>query len=135
VIVDGQRAIVDEVRVAADVIRLRDRVHAFDHEADEAVALALHARHHRAAVDGHLAVETKAELAPALDAVRRLRRRDQQLAGHAADPSAGRAVGPALDQDGTLARRDRGTVRGEAGGAGPDDSHIHADSFHHAFSR
>jgi hypothetical protein len=51
VIVDGKRAVVDEAGVSAHVIRFGDCIDAIQDKADEAVAFALHARHHRLAVD------------------------------------------------------------------------------------
>jgi hypothetical protein len=65
-------------------------------ESDEAVALALHARHHRAAVDRDVAAE--AEARESLDRMGRFRGSDQKLARHAADARARRAVHAALDQ-------------------------------------
>ena len=126
-----ERAVVDETRVAADAVRRRDRVDAFEHEADEAVALALHARHHRLAVDS-----------------RRVPSRRRPNSGQRSRPCAASAAaissllgmqptraqvvpyGAALDQDGALARGDRGAIRGEAGGAGADDGDIHVDLLH-----
>ena len=50
-----QRVVVDEARVAQQALLGGPGLHRLDDEADEAVALAAHARHHRAAVDGHAA--------------------------------------------------------------------------------
>ena len=63
-VADFERPVVDEARVAADAVGFGNRGHAVEHEADEAVALALHARHHRRAVDAHRAVGLQAELGP-----------------------------------------------------------------------
>ena len=122
--------VVDETRVAdGSGPPPGSSVDAIEHEPDEAVALALHARHHGLAVDLAAAVEAKAEFRPARDAVRRFGGRDEELARHAADARAGGAVRAALDQDGAPSRGGRGAIRGEAGGAGADDGHIHVRVF------
>jgi hypothetical protein len=94
-----ERVAIDELRVAADAVRLGNALDAVEHEAHEAVALALHARHHLAAVDAHRAVDVHAEARRALDGVRGLGRGDEQLRRHAAHARAGGAVGAALDDD------------------------------------
>ena len=68
-------------------------------------------------------------------AVRRFGGGDEKLARHATHARAGGAVRAALDQDGAPPRGDRGAIRGEAGGAGADDSHIYADLLHRCLGR
>ena len=124
-LVDLQCAVVDEARAATDAVRRRHRVDAVEHESDEAVALALDPFHHRTAVDSHRAVETNPEIRPSMGRVRGIGRGDEQLARHAPDAGARRAVRAVLDQDGVLAGSGRGAIRGDAGRAGADDGHIH----------
>ncbi len=128
--VDVERAVVDEAGVAADAVGLGNRLDAVEHEADEAVALALDARHHRPAVDRDRAFEAQAELRPLL--------RGACAASAAAissllgmQPTRAQVVpyGPALDDDGAPAGGDRGAIRGEPGGAGADDGDIDGDCF------
>ena len=72
-----------------------------EHRADEVVAQNAKAGHHSPAVDARLA-GLDPEYRGLADRVRRLGRGDQQLARHAADPGAGGAVRPALDQHQTV---------------------------------
>src|SRR6185436_17314856 len=89
-VADGERVIAHELRVPDELVGGRDRLHPLRDEADEAIPLASHARHHGLAVDADVA--TQSERVESLDRMRRLGRCDQQLAGHAADASARRAV-------------------------------------------
>ena len=50
-LVDLQRVVVDKAGIALNFVAGRDLVHAFQHEADEAIAFAFDARHHFAPVD------------------------------------------------------------------------------------
>jgi hypothetical protein len=59
-------------------------------EAHEAVALALHALHHRRPVDAHAGARVHPERRRVREAVGGLGRGDQQLRRHAADARAGR---------------------------------------------
>jgi hypothetical protein len=101
VVADLQPVVVDEARVPVQAMRRRHLLDHVEHRADEVVAQGAEAGHHRPAIDLRR---------PGLDPeyrgfahrVRRPGGGDQQLARHAADPGAGGAVHPALDQDHTL---------------------------------
>jgi hypothetical protein len=95
-VADCERRVRDETRITVQLVGSGQRIDALRDEADEPVALALHARHHCTAVDGDLAA--KAEAREPLDRVGRFRGSDQELARHAADARARRAVHAALDQ-------------------------------------
>ena len=125
-----QGAIAGEAGVAAQPVGAGNVVHALQHEADEAIALAPDARHHRAAVHLDSAVQAQAELAPLVRHVSGVPGSDQQLAGHATDAGAGGAVGPALDDDCTLAGRHGRAVGREAGGSGADHGDIDMHGAH-----
>jgi hypothetical protein len=127
-VADGERRVVDEARVTDDLVGVGDRIDALRYEADETIALAPHACHHRGTVDAHVAVE--AERTEALDCVRGLGRCDQQLARHAADARAGRAVDAAFDQQRRAARGLRGPVRREACGTGTDHRNVGLQGAH-----
>ena len=103
---------------------------AVQHEADEAVALAPDARHHRAAIDLDRTIHRQAERAEAIDRVRGIRRSDQQLAGHAAHARAGGAVRTLLDEQRSLPGRFRSPVGGKPRGAGADDRHVGGERAH-----
>ena len=121
-----------ELRAARHAMRLGDALDARHDEADEAVALALHAGHHGCAIHLHRAFEPQAEGVPLRRTVRGLGRGDQQLARHAAHAGAGRAVGAGLDDHGAPAGRDGRAVRREAGSPGTDDGDVGGDGVHGA---
>src|SRR4051794_5463996 len=110
--------------MTAHAIAFGNRVDAVEHETDEPVALAFHARHHRGAVDPHRALQAQAERVPARSSVRSFGGGDQELARHASHPSARGAVRAAFDEHGALATGDRGAVGGESGGAGADHGNV-----------
>ena len=132
-VVDLQRARAGKARVALQAVLGGDGFHGLEHETDEAVAFALHARHHGRAVDPHL-TGVHAERTGRVQRVRRVGRGDQELARHAADPGAGGAVVRALDHHGARALRFCRAIGGHAGGAGADDGDIHIQLFHGALS-
>jgi hypothetical protein len=115
--------------MAAQFIACRDAVDAIQHEADEAVALAPHARHHGYAVDA-LFTGMHAEFRRRVEHVRRLGRRDQELAGHAADPGAGGAVMAAFDHHRARALRPGGAVGHQARRAGADHGDVDLQCLH-----
>jgi hypothetical protein len=115
---------VHEARVAPQPVGFGNLLRGLEHETHETVALALQARHHFTPIYAHLAVDVHAEAGAAIDAVRRFRRRDEELRGHAAHARAGGSIGPALDDDGALARGSRGAIGGEARGARADDGDV-----------
>ena len=110
--VDLEHAGGDEPCAAVELVVLGDRLDALDDEADEAVALAADAVHDRAAVDLDRGVD--AERRRVLGVVGGLAGRDEELARHAADARAGRAVDAALDHHDALGDRGRGAVGREA---------------------
>ncbi len=126
-LVDQQRGRVDEARATDDAVLSRDGIHAARHESDEAIAFALDPRHDGLAVDPDRTVHCEAERAEAVDRMRGFRRRDQQLARHAADAGAGGAIGARFDQQRALARRLRRAVGGETGRSGADHRHVGDD--------
>ena len=128
-VADCERRVRDEARMAMELVRSGQRIDALRDEADEAVALALHARHYRAAVDRDVAA--KAEAREAFDRVGRFRGRDEKLARHAADPRARRPVHAALDQQRGTAGRLRRTVSREARGSGADHRNVRRHFAHH----
>ncbi|MCY1233824.1 hypothetical protein D9M72_463810 [compost metagenome] len=125
-----QRGVVDKAGVAAQPVGFRDVLHAAHDKADKAVALAAHAGHDLAAVDADLAIHVHAERRGVAQFVRGLGGGDQQLGGHAAHPGAGGAVRAAFDDHGALARGNRGTVGGKAGGACADHGDVGLDGSH-----
>ncbi len=131
--IDRQRVVVDERGVAEELVGFRNLVDAAGDEADEAVAFALHPRHHRLAVDDERGIDREAEVRELRNRVRGLGRRDQQLARHAADACAGRAVDGALDQQRALAGGLRRAIGGEPGGAGADDGDVGLETVHGSF--
>ena len=134
-IVELQRAVIDKAGVAEDAILSGHRIDAFQHEADEPIALALDSFHDRAAIGTDGAVELQAELRPARDGVCGVCGGNQELAGHAAHAGAGRAMDAAFDQDGAFASRGRGAIRSQAGGPGADDGDIDGNGFHDELGR
>ena len=132
-VVDLQRARAGKARVALQAVLGGNGFHGLEHEADEAVAFALDARHHGRAIDPHLA-GMHAERTGRVQRMRRLCRGNQELAWHAADPGAGGAVMRTLDDYGARALRPGGTIGRHAGGARADDGNIHVQLFHGALS-
>jgi len=65
-----------------------------------------------------------AELIHMAGRMRGFRGGDQQLAGHAANPCTGRAVGPALNQNDLVGMLAGLVVCHQSGGAGPDDGNV-----------
>jgi hypothetical protein len=127
--IDAQQMRFEKARIAAHLVLVRRGVDAFEDEADEAVALAVHARHHFHAVDAFLAgVDT--ELRRQVQHVRRLGRRDQELARHAAHTRAGGAVLPALDHHRARTLRPGRPVGHQARRAGADHRNIDLHSIH-----
>ncbi len=124
--VDGQRVVVHEPRVSTQLVDVGNLVHSARDKTHETITLALHASHHGLAVDVNAALELETESGETFDRVRRLGRRDQQLAGHAADTGAGRAIGPAFDEQRARTGRLGGAIRRQSGRAGADHRHVHA---------
>ena len=133
---DGQRVadlqcvVVDEPGVATNLVGRRKRFDVVDDKSGETVSLALDAIHHRLAVDGDRARRLDAERRETRESVRGFRRRDQQLARHASDARAGRAVGAALDQQRALPGRLDRPVCGKPRGAGTDDGDVGVKDLH-----
>jgi hypothetical protein len=121
--IDGERLRVNEAGMSLPPVCGGPLLHGIDDEPDKAVTLAAHARHHGPAVDVD-ARHVHAKAAGVPRRVRHVRRRDQQLAGHAAHACAGGAVDVALDEDHALRVTQRGAVRSHARRARADDGHV-----------
>ena len=126
-----QLAWADEARMAAQFFFVGNRIDAVEHEADKAVALAAHPGHHLPAIDAHGA-RMHAETGRGSYRMGRLGRRDQEFAGHAAHPGAGRAVRSAFYHQHALVMHARRPVRRHAGRAAADHGHIHLYRLHGA---
>ncbi len=121
--VDGQRVRVDEARMPLPALGGRPLLHGVEDKTDKAVALAAHARHHGAAVDVNVG-QVHAEAAGMPRRVHHVRRRDQQLARHAAHACASGAIDVALDENHALGVAQSGAVRRHARRAGADDGDV-----------
>jgi len=128
--IHAQHRVFDKARHAAQLVLGRDVLHALEHEADEAVALALDARHDLRPVDPHRAIDMHAEGPAVRRRMGRLGGRDQQLGRHATHARASRAVLAAFDQQGALAGGARGAIGRQAGRAGAYDGHVSVQGFH-----
>ena len=123
-LVHDQRRVVDELRVAAQLVAFRNFIHAARDKAHEPITLAADSRHHCLAVHFDAAFQLEAESMEAVHRVRRFGGRDQQLAGHAAHPGARRAVGAPLNEQRASADGLCRAIRRQSGRARADDRHI-----------
>lgn len=121
-----QAVVVDEARVARQPVLGRPALHGVNDEADKTIPFTAHTRHHGAAVDGHRPGH-HAEACRTSHRMRRFGRRDQQLAGHAADTGTGGAVDAALDHQHPRRVFQRRSVRRHAGRACTDDGDVGLD--------
>jgi hypothetical protein len=122
--------VVDETRIAAQAIRLGNAFDVAQREADEPVALAPHPIHDRATIDADDTIEVHTEARRRCDGVGRIRRSDEQLARHAADASAGGAIGAAFDEHCGRACSPGRAVRGKACRPGTDNGNVNAQNSH-----
>ena len=115
--------VVDEAGVSGQAVLRRKVLDHLEHGADEVIAQIPHPGHHLPAVDTRRA-GMDPEHRRLAHGVRRLGGGDQELARHAADPGAGGAVPPALDQDQPVGVLAHPAIRGEPRGPGPDDRDV-----------
>jgi hypothetical protein len=78
------------------------------------------------AVDVNAPFQLETESGETIHRVRSLGRRNQQLAGHATDPGAGRAIGSAFDEQRARTGCLGGAIRRQTGRAGADHRYVHA---------
>jgi hypothetical protein len=124
VFADPETVVALEAGVAAQAVLRGKILDHLEHRAGEVVAQAAQPRHHRLAIDARRAAGVDPKHRRFAHRVRRLRRGDQQLARHAADPGAGGAARPALEQDQSLGVVARPAIGREPRGPGPDDRDV-----------
>ena len=115
--------VVEEAGVSGQAVLRRKVLDHLEDGADEVVAQLAHPLHHRPAVDARRAA-VDPEHGRFLHRVRRVGGGDQELARHAADPGAGGAVRPALDQHQPAGVLAHPAIGGQTRGAGPDDRDV-----------
>jgi hypothetical protein len=127
---DVERVVVDKRCMTANPVRFGNAFNVPQHESDESVALAPHSIHDRATVDADDTIMVDTEARRRFAGVGRVRRSDEQLARHATDTGAGRAIGAAFDEHCGRACGPGSAVRGKASRPGADDGNVNLCSSH-----